>query len=132
MILPYRRYADFAGRSGRREYWMFFLLMGIVGAVLGGALAVGIGEDDGSGTLNSLALTRVAMILTAIWGLGSIVRFVAVHVRRFHDQDRSGWWVLLGALLGVNLIVLIFMGREGTRGANRFGADPGETGRDPA
>jgi uncharacterized membrane protein YhaH (DUF805 family) len=29
MILPYKRYADFSGRSRRLEYWMFQLLTGL-------------------------------------------------------------------------------------------------------
>ena len=67
--------------------------------------------------------------LTAIFLLGIIVPSIAVQVRRFHDQDKSGWFVLLALIpfLG-GLIVLVFMCLEGTKGANRFGPDP----KDPA
>jgi uncharacterized membrane protein YhaH (DUF805 family) len=48
-----------------------------------------------------------------------------VQVRRFHDQDKSGWFVLLSLIpfLGA-IIVLVFMFLEGTKGPNRFGPDP--------
>ena len=48
-----------------------------------------------------------------------------MQVRRFHDQDKSGWFVLLGFIPIVGgLIVLVFMLLEGTKGPNRFGPDP--------
>jgi uncharacterized membrane protein YhaH (DUF805 family) len=58
-----------------------------------------------------------------------IIPSIAVQVRRFHDQDKSGWFVLLSLIpfLGA-IIVLVFMFIEGTKGPNRFGADP----KDPA
>jgi uncharacterized membrane protein YhaH (DUF805 family) len=46
-------------------------------------------------------------------------------VRRFHDQDKSGWFVLLNLIPYIGgIIVLVFMCLEGTRGPNRFGPDP--------
>ena len=63
--------------------------------------------------------------LTTIFLLAVIIPSIAVQVRRFHDQDKSGWMVLLAfiPILG-GLAVLIFMCLEGTRGTNRFGPDP--------
>ena len=50
---------------------------------------------------------------------------IAVQVRRFHDQDKSGWFVLLGLIPYVGgLIVLVFMCLPGTPGPNRFGPRP--------
>jgi uncharacterized membrane protein YhaH (DUF805 family) len=124
MFMPYRRYADFSGRSCRREYWMFTLLSIIIafGAVTlmlaGGAAVEGTGERAGS-------LFWIGGIAIIVWGLASFIPSIAVQVRRFHDQDRSGWMVLLGLIPYVGgLIVLVFMCLEGTRGPNRFGPDP--------
>jgi uncharacterized membrane protein YhaH (DUF805 family) len=116
MTMPLKRYTDFSGRSRRKEYWSFVLGVFIVAVVLGiveGILGLSgmVGGAYGP--------------LTAIFLLGIIVPSIAVQVRRFHDQDKSGWFVLLALIpfLG-GLAVLVFMCLEGTKGANRFGADP--------
>jgi uncharacterized membrane protein YhaH (DUF805 family) len=63
--------------------------------------------------------------VTALVALGLLVPSLAVSIRRLHDSDRSGWWLLLGLVPMVGeIIVLVFMVLNGTRGANRFGADP--------
>jgi uncharacterized membrane protein YhaH (DUF805 family) len=54
-----------------------------------------------------------------------IIPSLAVQVRRFHDQDKSGWFVLIGFIPFVgSLIVFVFMCLAGTDGPNRFGPDP--------
>lgn len=124
MLMPYRRYADFSGRSCRREYWMFTLLSVIVafGAIMLMAMGGGLSE---TGDAAPGALFWLGGALIVLWGLGSIIPSVAVQVRRFHDQDRSGWMILLGFIPYVGgLIVFIFMCLAGTRGPNRFGPDP--------
>ena len=67
--------------------------------------------------------------LTTLFFLGIIIPSIAVQIRRFHDQDKSGWFVLLSFIRFIGgLIVLVFMFLEGTKGPNRFGPDP----KDPA
>lgn len=120
MLLPLKRYADFSGRSRRKEYWMFVL------GVFLGAIVLSIIE----GILGMSGMVGgVYGPLTTIFLLAVIIPSIAVQVRRFHDQDKSGWMVLLAfiPILG-GLAVLIFMCLEGTRGSNRFGPDP----KDPA
>ena len=120
MLLPLKRYADFSGRSRRKEYWMFVL------GVFLGAIVLSIVE----GILGMSGMVGgVYGPLTTIFLLAVIIPSIAVQVRRFHDQDKSGWMVLLAfiPILG-GLAVLIFMCLEGTRGSNRFGPDP----KDPA
>ncbi|MBA4092186.1 DUF805 domain-containing protein [Sphingobium sp. 3R8] len=127
MFLPLRRYADFSGRSRRKEYWMFFLgymlaafAVGIVGVLLGGFPN---GEPSGGAS--------VLMILLGLLVLLLIIPSLAVQVRRFHDQDKSGWFVLLNFIPYVGgIIVLVFMCLDGTRGENRFGPDPKQTAAD--
>ena len=114
--LPLKRYAEFTGRSRRKEYWMFLLLsigIYIIASIL-----------DGIAGLNRMIAGTYGPI-TALVGLGLLVPTLAVSIRRLHDSDRSGWWLLLGLVPMVGeIIVLVFMALEGTRGANRFGADP--------
>lgn len=126
MFMPYRRYADFEGRSCRREYWTFTLftfifLLGVATLLVAG----GIGSNDGGGPL-----LWIGIVILVIWSFGSIIPSIAVQVRRFHDQDKTGWLVLLGLVPYIgSVIVLVFMCLPGTRGANRYGADPlGSTG----
>ncbi len=116
MLMPLKRYADFSGRSQRKEYWMYQLLLFIVFGVLGI-----LGGVTGSGGQPS----SVMLMLMGAVGLGILIPSLAVTVRRFHDQDKSGWFVLLGLIPYIGgLIVLVFMFLEGTRGPNRFGSDP--------
>ncbi|WP_408586305.1 DUF805 domain-containing protein [Novosphingobium sp.] len=125
MLMPYQRYFDFSGRSRRKEYWMFVLLSVIVSMIsLALMFAGGLQGEMADGSAPG-ATFWLGVAILSIWGLGSIIPSIAVQVRRFHDQDRSGWMILLGFIPYVGgLIVLVFMCLEGTRGANRYGADP--------
>jgi uncharacterized membrane protein YhaH (DUF805 family) len=121
MLMPLKRYADFNGRSRRKEYWMFALFTFIVYIVLYALMFMGMDYETGQpGVLGMLA-----MGLLGLFALGVLVPSIAVAVRRFHDQDKSGWFVLLALIPFIGgLILLVFMCLEGTRGPNRFGEDP--------
>ena len=122
---PYRRFAQFGGRSRRREFWSFWLYNVVVYVAL---LAL-FGQRA--------ELVRPGMVayetrLTGVWEtvgdtfiLINLIPFLAVSVRRLHDQDRSGWLMLL-ALIPVlgwfALLVLCLL--DGTPGENRYGSDP--------
>lgn len=116
MLMPLKRYVDFSGRSRRKEYWMFVLGVVIVAVVISIIeSALGLGASVG-GVYGPLSLLLLLVIF--IPGL-------AVQVRRFHDQDKSGWFVLLGLIPFIGSIaVLVFMCLDGTKGPNKYGADP--------
>lgn len=134
MILPLKRYADFQGRSRRTEYWMFVLFMLICYVVLGlvAGLLGGFSGTTASTTSSAAVaatgfgfLTGPMLVLLGLFALAMFIPSLAVQVRRFHDQDKSGWFVLLGLIpYAGGLIILVFMCLEGTKGTNRFGADP--------
>lgn len=109
MLLPLKRYADFSGRSRRKEYWLYILGLWI-------AIIVASIVDGMLGLTGMVA--RVYGPLTALVYLGTIIPTIAVAVRRVHDSDKSGWFVL------VPIYNLILMFLDGTRGPNRFGPDP--------
>ncbi|SFO87987.1 Uncharacterized membrane protein YhaH, DUF805 family [Geodermatophilus dictyosporus] len=101
------RYADFTGRARRAEYWWFALF--------------------------SVVVVTVAAIIDAILGfpvlqlivsLGLVVPSLAVGVRRLHDTDRSGWWLLIGLVPFGGIVLLVFYCLEGQRHPNRYGSDP--------
>lgn len=105
-----KKYAVFHGRARRKEYWMFFLVSVIIAIVLGaieGILGIA-GQTDQS-------------VLATIYQFAILIPALAVGVRRMHDTDHSGWWLLVPI---VNLVLAV---RRGQRGDNRFGPDPKAT-----
>lgn len=118
MLLPLKRYADFRGRSRRLEYWMFSLGLVIVYVILILLLPFMAGGE--SGTDHPL----FGLLLVAV-GLALFLPALAVQVRRFHDQGRSGWLVLLGLIPVIgSLILLVMMCLPGEKGPNAYGPDP--------
>jgi len=126
LIDPFRRMFDFRGRSRRRDYWRFVawqLAILFVGS---------IGANVVLGTAGMLALLPELMIwglmaYTAIFGLPTL----ALQVRRLHDQEKTGWWAVVGFLpyIGVGWLIFLML-RQGTWGPNRFGPDPRHAGWD--
>ena len=104
-------YLNFDGRARRAEFWWYFLANLIISVVLNivdAALGLGSGYYGG--------------LLTGIYGLAVLLPGLAVGIRRLHDTDRSGWWLLLVFIPIVGIIVLIvFWATDGTRGANDYG-----------
>ena len=116
MLMPLRRYAEFSGRSQRKEYWMYTLFLFIVSIV--------IGIIEGILGINTM-IGGVYGPLTVLLLLGTLVPSIAVGIRRLHDTDRSGWWLLIALvpLIGA-IVLLVFYVSDGTSGSNRFGPDP--------
>lgn len=140
---PFRRWRDYSGRARRREFWTYAFL------TFAAMKAAGFLEDLlGLTSVNDAGETDAS--LRAIVLLGLMIPGLAVSVRRLHDSDRAGWWLLLpvaplliviagviggfdsdalfwpAAATGVGgpLVLLGLMCIPGTRGPNRFGADP--------
>ena len=109
--LPLQRYADFNGRSRRKEFWLFQLIY--VPITLAAILFAGLG------------LFSLATVILGAAIIGLFIPQLALQVRRFHDQDKSGWFVLFNLVPYVGgFVVLVFMCLRGTPGPNRFGDDP--------
>ena len=120
MFAPLRKFADFNGRARRSEYWLFYLFSVVVSFVLGFVGNMVLGGADPS---NPFAAG--GFILQMIWALILLVPSIAVGVRRLHDTDRSGWWLLIALIPFIGAIVLIvFFVFDGTPGPNKFGPDP--------
>jgi uncharacterized membrane protein YhaH (DUF805 family) len=110
-----KKYATFEGRARRREYWyyvLFFVLANVALAIVD-LIAGTYSKEAGMG------------LFGALFVLATLIPTIAVTVRRLHDTDRSGWWVLIGLipLIG-SLVLLVFAVLDSTPGANRFGANP--------
>jgi uncharacterized membrane protein YhaH (DUF805 family) len=104
----FSNYVNFGGRAARSEYWywvLFWFLGTIVAEIIDGVLG--------------------RTVIYPLFGLAIILPSIAVAVRRLHDTDRGGWWILLGLIPIVGIIILIiWYCAKGTDGPNRFGPDP--------
>jgi uncharacterized membrane protein YhaH (DUF805 family) len=80
---PLKKYADFSGRAPRAEYWWFYLFLII-------AYFVAVFIDM---TLGSSLIGPYGILTTLLW-LAILIPTIAVGVRRLHDIDRTGWWML--------------------------------------
>ena len=130
-ILPLRRYAQFGGRSRRAEFWWFQLALIAVQA----ALVAGFGARDvASGAGFFAAAAHGTALSNGVGTSLSVTTFLpslAVTVRRLHDTNRSGWWILLEFIpLFGWLALFIFLVQDGTPGTNRHGPDPKGRGLD--
>ena len=111
----FSKYATFGGRATRSEYWWFFLFTTIVNAVLN-ALA---GGERGSGEMGFFE------ILSVLVTLAFILPALAVGIRRLHDTNRSGWWILIALIPVVGVIVLIvFYVGASDASDNQYGPAP--------
>lgn len=133
MLLPLKRYADFSGRSRRMEYWMFQLgqwvlifALFILISIFSGVAAASGADETGVGIVAVLFMLLIFGVI-----LGLFIPNLAVTVRRLHDQDQSGWLVLLNFVPFGGFVLLVFMFLEGTRGPNQYGEDPKNPGYDP-
>lgn len=113
MTMPLKRYTDFAGRSRRKEYWMFVLGVWLV--------MIALSVIEAMAGLSGMVGGAYGP-LTTLFYLGILIPSIAVAIRRMHDQDRSGWWILFP------IVNIVFLFIDGTKGPNRFGPDP----KDPA
>ena len=104
----FSKYVDFSGRACRSEYWywtLFAFLVSIAGNVVGASID--------------------SMLAGVVLQLALLLPGLAVFVRRMHDIDKSGWWFFLNFLPIIGfIIILIWLVKRGTDGANRFGDDP--------
>jgi len=106
------KFADFNGRARRKEFWYFFL----TNVVINTALAI---------------LSRFPIIgwlfgiVAWAFSLAIIIPNLAIGVRRLHDTNRSGLWLLLVLIpLVGGIILIVWAAMEGTHGSNQYGPDP--------
>jgi|WetSurMetagenome_2_1015567.scaffolds.fasta_scaffold576672_2 uncharacterized membrane protein YhaH (DUF805 family) len=102
-----KKYAVFSGRARRKELWMFVLANVIIGFIIGSI----------EGIATSISGSRVTL-LGNLFMVVILLPCIAVGVRRMHDLDKSGWFVL------IPIYNIFLYATEGTRGENRFGEEP--------
>ncbi len=116
----FSNYANFQGRTRRSGYWWVVLFLVVISAVLWFVdlqLFAGLWPQD--------LLDQGSGPISIVFGLAIIVPVIALGVRRLHDTNRSGWWVLLGFIPLIGSIVLfVFYVLDSTPGDNQYGPNP--------
>ncbi len=102
-----KKYAVFSGRSRRKEYWYFALFVVVISIVL----------TIIDGLIGAYDRSTGAGLLSGIFSLAILIPSIAVSVRRLHDIDRTGWWVLISLVPLIGFIVLIVFHVQDTRRA---------------
>ena len=101
----YKKFFDFSGRASKSEFWWFQLY----GIIIYGLMFVFQGD---------LAL------LFSILAIANSLPLWAAAVRRLHDTDKSGWFVLISFIPIIGLIIFFLLMADGSKGKNRFGPKP--------
>ena len=105
------KYFCFEGRAGRGEYWMWVLAICIIGAVISAMARV--------------LPAAIGGIISYLWALAILLPSLGAAVRRLHDINKSGWFILLNFIPFIGQLALIyFLASEGTSGSNQFGPRP--------
>jgi uncharacterized membrane protein YhaH (DUF805 family) len=109
---------SFSGRIGRGQYWLGYFIQVALGALVWMCLLTGQQTEN--------ILFLVIPIL-----LGPVVVWIglATMAKRYHDRNKSAWWILIGLIPIVGGIwQLIELGLlRGTEGSNDYGPDPAHT-----
>ena len=107
------------GRLNRLRYLKYQLLLTLVSALIGFVLGFvgGFLSGDPDGVL--------VIVPTGIWSIAASIGGIMLSIRRLHDLNKSGWFLLLGLVPLVNVIFILYMWlAPGTVGVNQYGADP--------
>lgn len=104
-----RNYAVFSGRASRRDYWMAVL---INTAILIALFCLAFGGTKTGGLLPYAA-----------YALATFLPMLALGVRRLHDTNRSGWWLLIGVVpIAGAILLLVWLCADTKTGPNKYAA----------
>jgi uncharacterized membrane protein YhaH (DUF805 family) len=116
----FSKYATFAGRASRSEFWWWVLFVGIlwfIGAVLDGLIGTTYRVPLGSADATVGIIHTILVLVVLLPG-------ISVAVRRLHDTDKSGWWWWLNIICFIGGIVLLIFYVTDSGPDNRYGANP--------
>ncbi len=131
-LMVWRKYAQFEGRSRRKEYWMFSLFNLIaIFALAALALVVGVMLAN-TGKVDSENSVPFLFIPVGIYALAAIIPSLSAATRRFHDIGKSGWVLFLLCALAIipivglicSIIQIVFLCQDSQPGANQYGPNP--------
>jgi len=101
----YKKFFDFSGRASKSEYWWFQLYNAVIYVL-------------------TFVFQGDLVLLFSILIIANLIPVYAAGVRRIHDSDKSGWFVLLSLIPLIGLYVFVLLLQDGSKGKNRFGTKP--------
>ena len=105
----FSNYFTFSGRATRAENW-WFVLFTVIGRLVLGVIG---------------GFAGLPGVLDGVFWIVTLIPSLAVGVRRLHDINRTGWWLLLWPVPVIGWIVLIVWAiKQGDEGSNKYGPDP--------
>ena len=117
-----RRWRDFDGRSSRREFWMFTLVIFIASFVLGLIDAFLFGGFEAVPTGETFVMPVVSF--SNAFSLITVIPSISVSVRRLHDINRTGFWILISLTVIGLLLIIYWACLRSDEGDNQYGASP--------
>jgi len=97
------------------EYWMFVLI----------SILVSVALSFIDGFFGMFDAESGVGLLSGLYSLAVLIPSIAVGIRRLHDRDMKGWWLLLVLIPLIGPIILIvLLALPGTAGSNQYGPDP--------
>lgn len=115
-LTAFKNYSDFSGRAGRSEYWYFFLGNVIIQFVLS-LIEMSLGLQYSYGMYGP----HMGLLTWLFW-IAFIIPNLSIGVRRLHDSDHSGWFILtLFIPLVGPLVYLYFMLLPSDPTPNQYG-----------
>ena len=111
------KYTNFSGRASRSEFWLFVLFTFVVSLML-------VFLDPLIAGVPFIDYDEIFAPLSTIFTIAIFIPSIAVNVRRLHDVNRSGWWLLIELTVIGILLILFWCCKKGDEGENRFGSKP--------
>ena len=118
MFKPFVRYVDFQGRSRRSEYWLWALFLFLVYMALSifqyvmifsmAASSVANGQNGDGAAASGAGAMGLIMLLKFVFWLAVLLPSMAVAVRRMHDINRSGWWIVFPYVVLLIAMIVVF------------------------
>jgi len=114
----FENYANFSGRARRAEYWWYTLINILIMKALYILAFIGAAAEIP-------VITIIAVLLLFVYSIATFIPSLAVAIRRLHDTNKSGWFLLLWLipLLGA-IIIFVFEVMDGDQGPNQYGPSP--------
>ena len=121
-----RFFFSFDGRINRSMFWLYWAIYIVTSLLMDRLITLTTLQPGATGPAVSGMTEGLVVLIGAVWAIAIFWSYLAVHVKRWHDRDKSGWWVLIGFVPIIGFIwTLIECGfLKGTEGDNRFGPDP--------